>query len=47
MPGSVFVVVSISAWQCGQIVWVGCGPSGTIVVTIVGPFASIITEIMK
>lgn len=41
MPGSVFVVVSISAWQCGQIVCVDPGPSATIVVTIVGPVVSI------
>lgn len=36
-PGSVLVEVSISAWQYGHIIWVGCGPTGTTVVTIVGP----------
>lgn len=34
-PGDDFVVVFISAWQCGQIICVVCGPIGTTVVTIV------------
>jgi hypothetical protein len=37
IPGSVLVAVSISAWQYGQIMCVGWGPTGTTVVTIVGP----------
>lgn len=37
IPGSVFVEVSTSAWQCGHIMCVGWGPNGTTVVTICGP----------
>ena len=33
VDGDVFTVDSISAWQCGQIMWVGFGPGGTTVVT--------------
>lgn len=33
-PGSRRTLVSISAWQLGQIMCVGCGPIGTTVVTI-------------
>ena len=40
IPGSVFVEVSISAKQCGQIIWVDWGPTGTTVVKIVGPFST-------
>lgn len=36
-PGLVFVIVLISAWQLGHIICVGCGPTGTTVVTICGP----------
>lgn len=32
--GEVLVAVSISEWQCGQIMCVDCDPSGTTVVTI-------------
>jgi len=33
MEGLVLTVDSISAWQWGQIMWVGLGPGGTTVVT--------------
>lgn len=32
--GEVLVAVSISEWQCGQIMCVDCDPRGTTVVTI-------------